>query len=149
MLDLSDIALKKAGIVPSKVEPTPTWADTALIKAVAVRYPEAGSNSVQDFYDEFEKRKRAHTTFTRLAKAGEGDEAKKVMRDNVIVAADTIQKAMSTQLKIVRDAYNSKTMTADQKREFIDRSYLQLIKVAQSGNEVFKRTQDAFDEKNK
>jgi hypothetical protein len=38
-------------------------------------------------------------------------------------------------------------MTPDEKRQYIDMAYLQMIKIAQVGNELFKNTKDAFERK--
>lgn len=149
VLDLSDAALRGAGVTPTPILPTLTPADKTLIKAFAVRFPEAGANSIQDFYEEFNKRQQIKKTAAFLKKSGEPGEAQDLLRDNVIATGDRIQKALGGQLKLVRDTYRNPKMTPDEKRQFIDMSYLQMIKMAQIGNKLFKETEDAFKEKKK
>lgn len=144
-LDLSDSVLRGLGVTPTKVAPTLTNADKTLIKAFSVRFPEAGANSIQDFYDEYSRRSSAKKTITYLRKTGAPEDAKDIARQNVLATAEGIHKALSTQLKMVRDTWNNNKMSADDKRRFIDMSYLQMIKIAQIGNEVFRKTQAQFD----
>lgn len=149
VLDLSDAALRGAGITPTPILPTLTPADKTIQKAFAVRFPEAGANSIQDFYEEFNKRQLTKKTAAFLKKSGEPGEAQEILRDNVMATGDRIQKALGAQLKLVRDTYRNPKMTPDEKRQFIDMSYLQMIKMAQIGNKLFKETEDAFREKKK
>lgn len=146
-LDLSDGLLRGVGITPTKIQPALTNADKALIKAFAVRFPESGANSIQDFYEEYEKRSKMKKTITYLRKTGEQADALELTRDNVLATAEGLHKALGAQFKMVRDAYRNPKMSPEEKRNFIDMSYLQMIKMAQMGNEVFKRTRDAFESK--
>lgn len=148
-LDGSDYILRTAGLVPSRVEPTPTNADRVLLKAFAVRFPEAGANSVQDFYEEYERRAKVKSTSRYLTKTGEAEQGQALLRDNVIATADTLHRAIGTQLKLVRDVYRNPKMSPEEKRKFIDLSYMQVIKMAQTGNLIFKQTKDAFLERQK
>jgi hypothetical protein len=147
-LGLSDAVLQGSGVTPSKIQPTLTNADKALIKAFAVRYPEAGANSIQDFYEEFNKRSQIKKTIRFLQKSGAPEEARDLLAQNVLATADTIHKAIGAQSKLIRDVYRNPHMTPDEKRNFIDMSYLQMIKMAQTGNMVFKKTEDMFKAKN-
>lgn len=139
-LNASDKILQGMGVVPSKVEPTLTAADKPIIKAFAVRFPEAGANSIQDFYEEYEKRRKAANTVKHLQRTGETESARQVNEERVLFVGDGLQKAISTQLKLVRDTWRNKSLTPQQKRDFIDMSYFQVIKMAQQGNLVFKQT---------
>ena len=144
-LSLSDAALRGAGITPTPILPTLTNADKTGIKAFAVRFPEAGANSIQDFYEEFNKRQSVKKTADYLRKSGESGRAQDLMRDNVMATGDKLQKAIGAQMKMVRNAYQDKTkMTPDEKRQYIDMAYLQMIKMAQIGNKMFQETEEAF-----
>ena len=147
ILDASDAVLRGAGLSPTKVSPTLTNADKTLIRAFAVRFPEGGANSIQDFYEEFDRRNKLKTTVKYLAKQGEAEKARELQQSAALETADGIKRAMGAQFKLVRDTYRNPKMTADQKRQFIDMTYLQLIKMAQAGNEVFRKTDEAFKAK--
>lgn len=146
-LALSDGILQGTGVAPTKISPTLTNADKTLIKAFSVRFPEAGANSIQDFYEEYNKRAQVAKTVKYLKKTGEAGEAQDLLRDNVIASAEGIHKAIGAQLKMVRDVYRNPKMSPDEKRNFIDMSYLQMIKMAQTGNVVFQKTADLFKTK--
>lgn len=142
----SDSALRGAGIAPTKVNPTPTAADRLLIRAFATRFPEAGANSIADFYEEYNKRKRVVDTAKYYAKEGKPEDAARIRQENALVVADGIQRALGRHLKLVRDAYkDTKNYTPEQKREFIDASYLQMIKMSQAGLAAFKRDKEALE----
>ena len=141
-LNASDKVLQGIGVVPSKVEPKLTAADKPLIKAFAVRFPEAGANSVQDFYEEFQKRQKAAKTIKYLQRSGAPEDAQQLRSESVMFIGDGIQKAMSNQLKMVRDVWRNKTMTPQQKRDYIDMAYFQVIKMAKTGNALFAQTKE-------
>jgi hypothetical protein len=140
VLSLSDAALRGAGIVPTRISPTLTDADKTGFKAFAVRWPGAGANSIQDFYEESDKRLSVKKTRDYLRKQGDPEVAQQL---EVLGAAEGIRKALGTQFKLVRDTYRNPNMSPDEKRQFIDASYLQMIKMAQIGNEMFKKTDEA------
>jgi hypothetical protein len=147
-LSANDAVMRGIGISPSKVNPTPTAADRMVMRAFVSRYPQAGANSIVDFYEEFNRRQRVSRTVKDYAKEGKAEDAMRLRQENALVAADGIQKAMGRQLKLVRDVYrDNKNYTPEQKRELIDMSYLQMIKMAQSGLALFKSSQEAVDQR--
>jgi hypothetical protein len=48
---------------------------------------------------------------------------------------------ISLQHKKIRDTYENPKLTPEQKRELLDTTYLQMIKIAQRGNDIFRRTE--------
>ncbi|HEY6019533.1 MAG TPA: LPD38 domain-containing protein, partial [Candidatus Paceibacterota bacterium] len=110
-LDLSDAILQGSGVAPTKVQPTLTNSDKALIKAFAVRFPEAGANSIQDFYEEYNKRSQIKKTATYLRKTGAPEDAQDLIRQNALASAEGIHKAIGAQMKMVRDTYRNPKMT--------------------------------------
>lgn len=138
---IADKALKASGVVPSRVEPTKTWADIPVVKAFAVRHPSAGAQSIQDFYDTYDERKKAAGTVRHLTKIGEPDAAAAVREDRNLETAEKIHKALGQQMKVARDVWLNKTLNADEKRQLIDSTYMQAIEIAKRGNEIFRATE--------
>jgi len=139
----SDKALTATGIVPSKVNPTMTPADMPIIRAFAVRHPSGGAQSIQDFYETYEERRKALGTVRYLTKLGEPDSAGAVSEERNLETAERVHKALGQQMKFARDVAFNRTMTPADKRRLIDTTYLQAIDLAKTGNDIFRATAQA------
>src|SRR3990167_7828564 len=143
VVSLADKALRATGVVPSRIEPTMTAADMPVVKAFAVRHPSAGAQSIQDFYDTYDERKKALGTVRHLTKTGEAATAQAVSESHNIETAEKIAKALGSQLKFARDVWLNKTMSPDEKRLLIDQTYIKAIEIAKVGNGIFEKTAQA------
>jgi hypothetical protein len=143
-LQAADYSLRKAGVLPDPITPTPTLADIPFIKAFAVRYPSAGMESIQRFYDDYERNKRYFDTF--MAKAQEGD-AKAVDRIQaaggpmMFVQLDGIKQTLSEHSKLIRDVYKAPDMKPQEKRQIIDGLYYAMIQIGQEGRKALKQAE--------
>lgn len=135
VVDLMDRVLEASGDVAPRNRPAATAADTPLLKAFAARFPDAGAQSIQDFYDTYAERKEAKTTLKYLQKRGETDAD--LARE---ATAEGVHKLIGTLHKRVRDVVEDKKMEPERKREVIDTLYLQMIGAARRGNALFERT---------
>lgn len=140
-ISIVDKGLEAAGLTKDKIKPSPTLADLPVIKGFVSRYPSANSQSVQEFYDTYEHRKRAADTIKYLQKTGEKETAAQERDNRAINTAENMHKAMSNQFKFIRGVYLDKKMTPSEKRQIIDATYLQVIEIAKRGNELFKKTE--------
>ena len=104
---------------PKDAARTPTWAaaDTPVLKAFAARFPSAGAESIEDFYDEYTARTQAKNDADYLRKRGRVDEAKEIRENNAIATANGIHKQIGLQHRRIQDAHESKTLTPAEKRE--------------------------------
>lgn len=137
VLNMMDAAARKSGISPARIEPSPTLADLPVIKAFVVRYPSASAQSIQDFYDEYERRQKAKASVRYLEKNDRAAEAEELRQSRALVTAEGVHKALAGQHKLARDIYNSKDMTPEEKRRLLDNLYLHMIQIAQRGLESF------------
>lgn len=140
LLRAADLGLRKAGIVPDKVDPTPVLADMPVIKAFAVRYPSASTESIQRFYDNYEKATRRRKTGKYLMKEGKLQEAEKVLSQGNIVKLTSVKKGLKALHKYVSKIYANPDITPDEKRKLIDQAYVEMINVARYGNKILEGT---------
>jgi conjugative element/phage-associated large polyvalent protein len=139
-LQAIDKGLDIAGLAATKVKPEKTLADTPVIRAFVARYPGAGVQSVEDFYDEYHDRKVNIATVKYLAKSGEAEESRAEADGHPLVTAEKIHQALGVQSKVIRGIYQDKTMTPREKRELIDATYFQMIELAKAGNDIFRKS---------
>lgn len=149
-LQISDKALTAAGVAPPNVDPTSTLSDVPFIKSFVVRFPSAGSNSVQDFYTTYEENKQVMNTVRHLAKEGDFDSMEKEFllqsnQDNLI-QLDGIKDALSTQSNLIRQINKNPEMSPDEKRQLIDGLYLQMTEVAKQGNQMMREIKKELGE---
>lgn len=139
-LKLADQALIKTGVVPDPVKPVATLADIPVIKAFVVRYPSAGAQSIQDFYDSYDKTQRRIDTIRYLAKTGDVKSAMDLLKvqqnENDLITLSGVKDALSTQTKFLRLVQKNPQMTNTEKRQIIDGVYNMMIASAQQGNKM-------------
>ena len=139
VLQASDLALRKAGVLPDPVLPTPTLADIPFIKAFAVRYPSASTESIQRFFDDYKTNKKFFDTW--MAKAKEGDPAamqriQEAGGPRMFVQLDSIKEVLTEHTKLVRDIYKNPDMASEEKRQLIDGLYYNMIQIGQAGRQI-------------
>lgn len=139
-LNLVDQGIKAAGLAETRTQPEKTLADAPLVRAFVARFPNAGVQSIQDFYDEYAKRRKAAETVKYLSRAGETD-ALANLAQQPVVTAEKIHKALGQQQKFIRGVYLNKDMTAAEKRVLIDNTYLSMIEFARAGIDIFRQTE--------
>lgn len=138
-LNAADAALRKTGVLPDPVTPTPTLADIPFVKAFAVRYPSAGTQSIQDFYDENEKTKRFFDTYMARAKEGDVEAMGRISEaggPQMFMRLDAIKDTLSEHSKLIRDIYKNPQMPADEKRQLIDGLYYSMIEIGRAGRDM-------------
>lgn len=145
-LGMADDGLRKAGVLPDPVVPTPTLADIPFVKAFVVRYPSASTQSIQDFYDQYTKNKMFFDTFQAQAKAGNMAAVQRVQQaggPQIFIQLSAIQQALSVQSKVVSDVYKNPTIDPDQKRQLIDSTYSGMIALARAGNNAMQQIEQS------
>ena len=139
---LASWGLEKTGVLPSPERPSKTYADWPVIKAFVVRHPAAGSESVNTFYEDYFKAKKTWDTFNYLIKKELNPrEAAKVLssKEGDIVKLDGVYKAISRAHQVLNLIHNNPDMNADEKRQLIDKIYLDMTKMAAAGNTALRQ----------
>lgn len=140
-VQLADKGLREAGVLPDPVMPASTLADIPFIKAFVVRYPSAGAQPIQDFYQNYDKHSQVLNTVQYLATQGDGPSivrTTQLMQDNpnALVQMSGIKEALSNQQKVIQMVTKNPSMNADDKRQIIDKTYYQMINMARMGNQI-------------
>lgn len=133
--------LEKTGITDEKKWPTNKNADVPLLRAFASRHPSSSAESIQQFYDEYEKREKAKNTAKLLNTRGDTDGARKIREERALANATSTHRQIGAMNKEVRRIYDDKKLSPDDKREQIDLLYLKMINLAQKANEMFRSTE--------
>lgn len=149
-VQLADKALVKTGVVPDTVAPESTLSDLPFIKSFVVRFPAAGSNSVQDFYGQYEENKQVLNTIKHLAKEGDFDSLQKEMdlkaNQEKLITLDGIKEALSTQSKFIRLVNKNPEIKPDEKRQMIDGAYMMMTETAKQGNLLMQEVKKSLGE---
>lgn len=145
-LQLADLALRKAGVVPDPVLPAGTLSDIPVIRAFTVRYPTASAQSIQDFYSAYETNKVYLDTINAKAKEGDIAAVQKTQRLNpaAMVQLDGIKQALGMHSQLVRNIWSNPQIPADEKRQLIDTTYYRMIEMAHAGNEAMENLRKAI-----
>ena len=146
-MQASDAVLRKAGVLPDPITPTPTLADIPVVKAFMVRYPSANTQSIQDFYDKFEVSKKFYDTWTAKAKEGDAEAMERIQAAGgpmMFVRLDAIKETLSEHSKLVRDIYKNPTMKADEKRQLIDTLYYNMIEIGKGGKQMISEAEKSL-----
>jgi hypothetical protein len=154
-LDIVDKALEMAGITERKVWPKATLADMPVIKSFVLRYPSAGAQPIQDFYDNFQKAQTRLANVQGLAKRGEMNTLEKYMAspqfEHNVLAMGQVQKVLGEQSKLISWIYDLPGpdkpggMSPDEKRQQIDGIYYMMISTAKQANETMRAVDAAIE----
>jgi hypothetical protein len=149
-VQVADKALTAAGVAETKNPASGTLADIPFIKSFVVRYPMAGTNSVQMFQDSFKENKQVLDTIRHLAREGDFKNMEKELvlnsnQDN-LVKLDGIQEALSNQSNLIRLVNKNPDMSPDEKRQIIDSTYLMMTEVAKQGNNLMQELKKQLGE---
>lgn len=139
-LQLADKGLREAGVLPDPIMPAATLADMPFIKAFVVRYPSAGAQPIQDFYDEYESHKQVIDTVQYLAKQGDFTAAVKLANQdpNALVKMTGIKAGLTNAQRLIQLVTKDPKMSEDDKRQLIDSTYYQMINMARMGNDTMR-----------
>jgi hypothetical protein len=135
-----DKALIASGVVDDPIKPSETLSDMPIIRAFVVRNPSAGSEYITTFYNKYDKVNKVFNTIDRLQKSGNFEEANKLLT-NLPVEATILKstyRLVQDNDKRVRDIYNSKLFTPNEKRQLIDELYRQMIDISKYSLEAIK-----------
>lgn len=145
VVQLADLALRKTGVLPDPMMPTKALAELPVIKAFTIRYPAATAQSVQDFYDQYEKTEKVAQTVRRLAIMGDVETAIKEMQigQEDLLKLTAIHSALGNATRFIQLIYRNPQLDADEKRQLIDSAYAQMILQAQMGNQIMRAYQQA------
>lgn len=145
-LQIADTALRKTGILPDPIMPASTLADTPFVKAFVVRYPSAGAQPIQDFYDTYTSHKQVIDTVQYLAKQGDFAAAVKLagMDPSAMMKLDGIKSGLTNAQRMIQIVTKDPSMTPTDKRQLIDTTYYQMINMARQGNEVTQQIDNAM-----
>jgi len=138
VIQMSDKGLIEFGIIEDPIKPTDNLTIIPGIRAFNLRDPSGNSEFITDFYQEFAKIDKDIGSILALEKQGNIEEALKVkekinMKDKNVLQLLNIRDALKEINYVIRNIYNTKKYTADEKRELIDAHYLLMIKTAKRG----------------
>lgn len=141
-LKIADQGLIKSGAVPDPVKPADTLADIPFVKAFVVRYPSAGAQSLQEFYDRYSKNSQKYETIMYLAKTGDLENLQKEVGDpdlaGKIANLSGVKDALSTQSQVIRIINKNADYNPDEKRQLIDGIYYGMIEATRAANEAMR-----------
>jgi len=135
-----DKALISSGVIDDPIKPEQTLADIPVIRAFVVRNPSAGSEYITTFYDKYEKVNKIFNSIDTLQKAGNFEEANKLLT-NLPVEATVLKstyRLVQDLDKRVRDTYNSKFLSPNEKRQLIDEMYRNMIDISKYSLDAIK-----------
>jgi hypothetical protein len=136
-LQAFDYAGRKTGFLSDPVKPADTLADIPFVRAFVARHPSMGAESVQRFYDNYDEASRYLKTINGLQKDFNYDELANLIPYSVYQAMEGPHKALGEMTKVIDLICKAPDMTADQKRQFIDKMYFEAINIAKLGNQTF------------
>ncbi|HPD58085.1 MAG TPA: hypothetical protein PKW17_12645 [Smithellaceae bacterium] len=137
-LNILDLGLRASGITPEQVEkPTLNLSDMPVIKAFHVRYPSANTASITRFYDNYKKIEQSSKTIkVLLNKERDPEAAIRLMEAGAMENLSGHYTAIRNIHNLIDAIYTNPIMTGDEKREYIDMLYMQMIGIAKNGNEL-------------
>lgn len=147
-LTLADLALRKAHVLPDPVKAAATLADIPVVKAFVVRYPDSSAQPISDFYKDYSRWSQVRKSVDHLDKNGDFEAAQRILQMDPVRMAnlDGFSKALGQQAQLVHLLNANPDITPEEKRQLIDATYYNMIKIAKAGNETMKQLEHDFAE---
>jgi len=138
VIQMSDKGLIEFGIIEDPIKPTDNLTIIPGIRAFRLRDPSSNSEFITNFYKEYSKIEKDIGSILALEKRGEIQEALKIrekinMKDKNVKILLNVKDALKELNYVIRNVYNTKKYTADEKREIIDGHYFLMIMTAKRG----------------
>lgn len=131
-----DKGLIKYGVIDDPIKPTDNLTGIPFVRAFDLRDPSGSSQYITNFYRSFDKINKKFQAISVLEKRGDFEEAIKIreeIKDKNELYLISLKDAISELNSVIRNIYNTKNYTPDEKRELIDEHYLLMIKTAKRG----------------
>jgi hypothetical protein len=104
-----------------------------------------GAESIQRFYDNYEEASRYLKTINGLKKDFKYDDVANLIPYSAYQAMEGPHKALGRLTKVIDFVYKAPDMTADEKRQLIDKTYFDAINIAKFGNKTFEHLQQDIE----
>ncbi len=143
ILKLTDLGLRKTGMLPDPPKAADTLADVPVVQAFIVRYPSSNAEVITRFYDEFTKHEKVAASIEAQLKEGNvGVLEKELAFDPIALMRMTaIKTALTEHSQIIRNIDKNADMTPADKRQLIDTTYFRMIELARFGVEFFRESE--------
>jgi len=151
-LQMIDASLAAVGVLPTKLKPEATLAELPFIKAFALRFPTANSQSVKDFYENNRKVEKITGSFRLTLKRFQLEEARTRLQDPEVLSAlaevrsmRRTHQSLSTLSALIQRIHDHPKMTPSDKLKQVTILQLSRIRVAQVGNKISRSIKEKFD----
>jgi len=139
-LQAMDKALIESGIRKLPPKPAATLADIPFVKSFVVRFPSAGAQNIQDFFDKYSEKQKSVNSFNRFINEGNAEVLEKHFTDDdlkKIINLDGIRDALRQMNNAINMIHLDPETSRDEKRQNIDEIYRAMIVVAGEGVKAF------------
>lgn len=144
IMEMVDLAARKAGIVPDPVRPADTLADIPFVRAFIARHPSSTSSSIQKWYEESAKRMQYLKSYDIAGKNFDVASMENLAKYQAYKALNPIQNSINQVTRQIRTIYKLPDMSADEKRQTIDSLYLVKIQLAKQGLQTIRNLDKAI-----
>ncbi|QPZ53726.1 hypothetical protein HTVC204P_gp40 [Pelagibacter phage HTVC204P] len=138
IIQASDKALIESGMIDDPIKPTDPLSSMPVFRAFLAKNPDLNSQWITTFYEEYNELEKQKNMASALEKEGKSLEAQKIIdsipkaKFQLAYSADEIKEYGA----MIRNIYNNKEYTADEKRELIDQFALIMIQSAKRSLDI-------------
>lgn len=112
-------------------------ADNPFVGSFFVRHPDLSSQSIQDFFTDYDDVTKAHTDWRIALEHNDMGEINAASKDvRAFVQIGTFKTAITNQMKLLKTVEADPTMTPDEKRQYTDSVVTLMIDFAKAGSEI-------------
>lgn len=131
---LSDASLRAAGLDDKIPKPDEAIIDKLGLNAFIKRFPNAGSNSIEKFYDNYARASRIKKSLKQYEKLGIEEGYERLERLNTYPAIQAAYRAMKKSQNEINRIFIDPEIVSEEKKQMIDELYWQQIRFAREVN---------------
>jgi hypothetical protein len=146
LLEGLDYAGRKTGMLPDPVKPASAWHEGPFFRAFTIRHPSMRAESVERFYQSYDKARAYISTINGLQKDFKYEEAANLMPYMTYQAIEGPHRVLNDLLNSISLVIKAPNINADEKRQLLDALYFRVIDTARQGNTVFETLEENLEQ---
>jgi len=143
-----DRILEFTGAVETRVDPAEPWTRWPFIRSFTTRYPSLQAESVNTFFENYQKAEKSYNSMMRNIKGENAERAAMLLEQgaSVFKPLETYNQAMSVAMTAIKRIHAANNITPEDKTRQIDALTFHIIDLAKSANKMIEKFEKEREE---
>jgi len=143
-----DSLLEFTGAVETRVDPAEPWTRWPFIRSFTTRYPSLQAESVNTFFENYQKAEKSYNSMMRNIEGGNAERALRLADEDAFQfgALESVNGEISTLMTAIKWIHAADNITPEDKTRRIDTMTFHIIDLAKKANEEIEKFEESREE---